>query len=46
MISFIPKKDEGNARAGVRAAAKALLVLLALPAVLIDKCVDILWRKK
>ncbi len=42
MITFIPKKDEGNAHAGVRAGAKALLVLLAVPAFLWSKRADML----
>lgn len=37
MITFIPKKDEGNARAGVRAGFKGLLVLLGLPIFLWSK---------
>ncbi len=41
MITFIPKKGESNAHAGIRAGAKALLVLLAVPAFLWSKRADI-----
>ena len=38
MITFIPKDDEGNARAGVRAGGKALLVaFVGIPALLCEK---------
>jgi hypothetical protein len=37
MITFIPKDDEGNGRAGIRAGANALLVMLAVPVYLWSK---------